>query len=220
MSYRKPGSLMLALLAVALFCPALQAASQAFVRQQNLAEMTEEAALIYSGRVLRVESSIMDLAGGQLPTVTYTMEVTDQFKGTFQQKGDQRIATLTVAGSFKKVLGQVGNLQRLNTLPEPPAMRVGREYLVMANAPNQHGLSNTIGLGQGYFELVAEKDSAASAKAGRPVTSRRAVNRAGNSGLFRGMNEPKLVEAGKSLSYTDLADTIRRLLLTGENHDK
>jgi len=173
MQMKKSGAVLLLLLAAALVAPQIDA-GQAFVKQQNLAEMCDEAANIYRGKVLDISTGSMEIAGGEIPTVTYKLEVSESFKGEYTRKGDKYYAEFTVAGSFKPVLARSGDLARLNTLPDPPALRVGEQYLLLTNAANQHGLSNTIGLAQGCFHING---------VGKTET---VMNGANNAGLFRG----------------------------------
>jgi hypothetical protein len=195
MKLKKPGAVLLLLVAALLIAPQINA-GQTFVKHQNLAEMCDEAASIYRGKVLDIESGTMEIAGGELPTVTYKLEVGDTFKGEYVEKGGKRYAEFTVAGSFKPIMRTVGDYAQLNMLPSPPALRVGEEYLLLTNAPNEHGLSNTIGLAQGCFHISG------SAK-GEVV-----MNGANNAGLFRGMSQEGLAAAG-ALSYAEIAQIIR-----------
>ena len=137
MQMKKSGAVLL-LLAAFFVAPQIDAA-QTFVKHQNLAEMCNEAAMIYRGRVLDISTGTKEIAGGEIPVVSYKLEVSESFKGDFVQKGDKRYAEITVAGSFKQVLKQVGDYAQLNMLPAPPAMREGEEYLLLTNAPNEYG---------------------------------------------------------------------------------
>jgi hypothetical protein len=136
------------------------------------------------------------MPGGELPTVTFKFEVTETFKGDFLHKGDQGYAEFTVPGSFKPLVRRVGEYEGRLVLPDPPALRVGEEYLVLTNASNEYGLSNTIGLGQGWFHISLQ---------GRAEV---VVNGASNSGLFRGMPEEGL-EAQGAVTYAEIAQIIR-----------
>lgn len=195
MQMKKSGAMLLLFLAALLVAPRIDA-GQTFVKHQNLAEMCGEAANIYRGKVLDVSTGTMAIAGGELPVVNFKLEVTESFKGEFVEKGDKRYAEFTVAGSFKSVLRTVGDYAQLNVLPDPPALRVGEEYLLLTNAPNEHGLSNTIGLAQGCFHISGVGKAEA------------VMNGAGNRGLFNGMPEQGLAAQG-SLSYAEIAQIIR-----------
>lgn len=196
MQMKKTGAVLLLFVAAAIVAPQLDA-GQAFVKHQNLAEMCDEAAMIYRGKVLDIRSDTKELAGGELPVVTYRVEVTESFKGDFVAKGDKRYAEFTVAGSFKPVLKRVGDYAQLNVLPDPPALRIGEEYLLLTNAPNEHGLSNTIGMAQGCFHVNG---------VGKAET---VMNGAGNRGLFHGMPQQGLEAAEGGLSYAEISQIIR-----------
>lgn len=195
MQSKKLGAALLLFVAAVLVAPQVDAA-QTFVKHQNLQEMCDEAANIYRGKVLAINAGTMELGGGELPTVTYKLEVTESFKGSYTQKGERYFTEFTVAGSFKPIVRTVGDMAQLNMLPDPPALRVGEEYLLMTNAANQFGLSNTIGLAQGAFHIRG------GAK-GETV-----MNGASNVGLFNGMPQQGLAAAG-ALSYAEIAQIIR-----------
>ncbi len=196
MQMKKKGAVLLLLLAAVLVAPQIDA-GQAFVKHQNLAEMCDEAAMIYRGKVLDIRESTKEMAGGELPVVTYRLEVSESFVGEFVEKGDKRYAEFTVAGSFKPTIRQVGDYAQLNVLPDPPALRIGEEYLLLTNAPNEHGLSNTIGMAQGCFHING---------VGKAET---VMNGAGNRGLFHGMPEAGLDAAEGGLSYAEISQIIR-----------
>ena len=93
-------SLLLALAVLALASPVQMQAATAYVKHQNLAEMCDEAAMIYRGKVLSITTGTVQIGSGELPTLTFKLEVTESFKGEFVQKGDKYYAELTVPGSF------------------------------------------------------------------------------------------------------------------------
>ncbi|MGH9903905.1 MAG: hypothetical protein ACRD68_19010, partial [Pyrinomonadaceae bacterium] len=51
------------------------------VRQFNLAEMVQRADKIYRGRVLSATQGTIEAGGGQLPVVTYRLQVEELFRG-------------------------------------------------------------------------------------------------------------------------------------------
>ena len=184
------------LLIAALIAGSQVDAGQAFVRHQNLSEMCDEAALIYRGKVVDISHGTVSMAGGELPTVTFKFEVTETFKGEFFRKEELFYAEFTVPGSFKPIVRRVGDYEGRLVLPDPPALTVGEEYLVLTNAANQYGLSNTIGLGQGWFHISSQNKTEV------------VVNGANNLGLFHGMPDEGL-EAQGPVSYSDIARIIR-----------
>ena len=188
--------LLLALAVLALTSPAQLNAATAYVKHQNLAEMTDEATMIYRGKVVSITGGTVAMAGGELPTVTFMIEVTESLRGKFIEKGGKRYAELTVPGAFHPVVRKVGEFQQRLVLPDPPGLRVGQEYLLLTNSPNKHGLSNTIGMAQGCFHIRG---------AGKTET---VVNGANNAGLFHGMDAQHLAAAATELSYADLVQRI------------
>ena len=184
--------LLLALAVLALTSPAQVHAATAYVKHQNLAEMTDEATMIYRGKVVSITGGTVAMAGGELPTVTFMIEVTESLRGEFIEKGGKRYAELTVPGAFHPVVRKVGEFQQRLVLPEPPGLRVGEEYLLLTNSPNEHGLSNTIGWAQGGVHISG---------AGKAEI---VVNGANNAGLFQGMDAQHLAAAATELSYAVL----------------
>ena len=195
LSYTRRSTGLLAALALAV--PGLLfAAGQTYVKQQNLAEMVAEADRIYRGTVLGVDAGATDVNGRSLPTTTFRIRVTELLKGSVdEQKGEVQIAELRVVGSEKKYLRVEGNMALLNNLPAPPQLRVGEDYLLFTNAPNSYGLSNTIGLAQGWFSISQQG------------TDEVCENSLNNLGLFRNMggNRP----AKGAIAYGELTDLIR-----------
>ena len=174
----------------------LLAAGQAIVKQQNLSEMVAEADRVYRGTVISVNSGNLEINGRELPTTTFRIAIKEHFKGDVdEQKGDKMIAILQVAGSNKKYLRTEGDMAMLQVLPAPPQLKKGSDYLFLTNAPNAHGLSNTIGLAQGYFSI--------SNIGGGEM----AANSLDNLGLFRDMGAG-LPPKG-AVAYRELADMIR-----------
>ena len=190
------------LAAVLLAFPGLLFAAQAFVKHQNLSEMVAEADRIYRGQVISINTGDLEINGASIPTATYRILVTDHFKGEVdQQKGEQKVAELRVVGTHKKFLSVNGDLASMPVLPDLPQLKIGEEYLLLTNAPNQYGLSNTIGLGQGYFQISFTDDGEVCA------------NQLDNLGLFKSMGVS--MPAKGPVAYDDLAALIRAEMATG-----
>lgn len=188
----------LGVLAVVLFIlpGVLLAAVQTLVLHQNLAEMVAEADRIYRGTVTSIEAGDVDINGTLVPATTYRIRITDHFKGAVdQEKDDLRIAELRVVGTMKKFLRTEGDFAQLPVLPELPRLEVGEEYLLFTNSPNAYGLSNTIGLGQGYFSITF----AGSAEV--------CANQLDNLGLFNNMGTG--MPSKGAVAYAELASIIR-----------
>jgi hypothetical protein len=168
----------------------------ATVQQMNLAEMVGNADKIYRGTILDVRPGSVEIGGGQLPTVIYTIRVDEPFKGTFDEAKGVAVTEVQMVGELKPLV--VGDVRRLSILPELPKFQIGHDYLILTTPPSPIGLSTTVGLGQGAFQLTG--------KAGAEV----ATNEFNNVGLYRGMDVS--VQGGGAVTYADLADQIRTLL--------
>ena len=171
-------------------------AGAATVQQMNLAELVGNADKIIRGTIIDMRPSSVEIGGGQLPTVIYTIRVDEAFKGTFDEAKGVAVTEVQMVGELKPLV--VDNVRRLSILPELPKFQIGHDYLILTTPPSPFGLSTTVGLGQGAFQLTG--------KAGAEV----ATNEFNNIGLFRGMNVS--VQGGGAVAYADLAAQIRTLL--------
>ncbi len=182
------------------------------VMQMNLEEMSQRSAQIYRGTVLSATEGTIEAGGGQLPIVTYRLEVEEAFRGDIPVVKGMRIAQIRMLGKSKPV--QRGNLLHVSALPRMPELAIGRTYLVFTTQPSAIGLSAIVGLGQGAFRIEqVGKDEVA-------------VNEVNNSGLFRDMTAPSAPAArslaapaasaslagGGPISYDELARQIRTAL--------
>jgi hypothetical protein len=147
---------------------------------------------IVRGTVLAADERTMSAGGGNLPIVSYRIRVDEAFKGSVSA-GD--VIEVSLLGSMKQASS--GSLRRASPLRDLPKFSVGRDYLFVLTRPSQIGLSTTVGLGQGLFELR-----------GRPGEEL-AVNEANNLGLFSG--NPGAAAPGP-VTYASLAKEIRTLL--------
>ena len=128
--------------------------SGAMVRKMDLPEICGNSDRIFRGIVRSATPGTVSAGGGELPTVTYRIEVVEAFQGSFETKGDKQMAELTMLGQIKG--RTVGNLQSFSGLPELPQLTVGREYLLLATAESSIGLSTTVGLAQGCFLISGQ----------------------------------------------------------------
>lgn len=167
------------------------------VRQLNLAEMTDKAGSIFRGRLAGSAAGSVEVGGTTLPTVTYRFELEEAFQGSFSSQKGIAFAEITMIGKVNP--REVGSSRLFSIMPEMPDLKVGRSYLLFATQPSAVGLSTTVGLGQGCFQLsgIGKKTMAA--------------NDLDNRGLFRGMSTEGIPAAGP-IPYSDLARRIRRLL--------
>src|SRR6185436_19106872 len=122
------------------------------VKQLNLAEMVQRADKIYRGTVVSSTEGTVQAGGGQIPVVTYRLQVEEVFRGSIPLTKGVRIAEIRMIGKVKTV--RQGNLQLNSVLPKMPQLAVGQTYLVFATRPSNIGLSTTVGLGQGSFQIL------------------------------------------------------------------
>jgi hypothetical protein len=146
------------------------------VMQMNLVEMAQRSAQIYRGTVLSATEGTVKIGGGQLPVVTYRLQVEESFRGDIPVVKGMRVAEIQMIGKSSPV--RKGTLVRASVLPQMPALAVGRTYVVFTTQPSTLGLSAIVGLGQGAFRIdhVGKQELA--------------VNEVNNSGLFRDMAAP------------------------------
>ena len=123
----------------------------AMVKDMDLAEVCTNADKVFRGTVVGATEGVVDVGGGQLPTVIYSLEVDEVFKGEFLTKDGQLYAEIQILGQLKSE--SVGGLQHVSSLPEMPQLVVGQEYVLMTTAPSAAGLSVPVGLGQGLYSL-------------------------------------------------------------------
>lgn len=158
------------------------------VKKMDLGELCGRAHMIFRGTVVSVTHGTVALGGGELPTVTYRMQVDETFKGDYADvKDGVAYVEVRMVAPPKNVPN--GNVVHFSKLPDLPDLREGQEYLLMTSAPGTTGLSTTIGLGQGCFDIVYHDKV------------EMAVNELGNQGLYDG-----------PVTYTQLADDIRAIL--------
>lgn len=153
----RSGTLAAALAALALL-PAAPAVAQesARVRHQNLAEMVDEAAFAFLGRVVAAHTEPHPQFPG-LNTVVVRLEVVEALKGA---PGAEY--------TFRQYVWHPGDAR--DTL----GYRRGQEVVLLLIAPSRYGLSSPAGLEQGRFRVH------------RDLAGRRSVlNGMNNAGLLR-----------------------------------
>lgn len=186
--------ILLAVLAVAL------PLSATTVLQMNLEQMVDRADKIFRGTVLDVREGTLQVGGGELPVVTYRIRVDESFKGTYQTIKGLQVAEIKMLGKLKSQ--KSSTMRSGSIIPELPRLQIGQDYLLLTTAPSSVGLSTTIGLGQGRFELQ-----------GKPGQEQ-ALNGNQNLGLFYGM-ETTAKSAAQSegpVAYSTLAHLIRDIV--------
>lgn len=164
------------------------AAPATTVLHMNLDGLCDRADKIFRGVVLDIEKGTVTAGGGELPTVTYTLEVTEDFVGNIVEVKGKKIATVTMVGTPSSLTDEPvdeNGIRRFSTLPSPPDMQIGHDYLLLTTPQSAIGLSTTVGLGQGCFSIENEK----------------ATNQFQNEGLYNG-----------PVAYDQLAADIRSAL--------
>ena len=188
--------IVLAFVAVVAVVSVLQAGS---ALKMNLEGMTSRAGHIFRGTVVEVSYGSMHLGGADLPTVTYTLQMVESFKG-FRRSAKASSVEITFLGGERMSQPDENGLVKILPLPEIPQLQRGEDYLLLTTEPSRVGLSVPVGLGQGAFH-IRESDGV-----------EKAVNEVGNVGLFQGMQMRRSLRGNEKLSYQDLADEIRILV--------
>ncbi|TQV86079.1 hypothetical protein FKG94_00525 [Exilibacterium tricleocarpae] len=166
--------------------------------------MTTQSEKIFRGTLIDAAKTKVNIGGGEIAAVVYTFDVTEVFKGQVQTVKDRRVAKVTMLGTLQKQ--QAG--QRV--LPGLPLLSTGKQYLLMVAPAGPTGLTTTMGLGQGAFQILS---------GGKTEV---AVNEFNNIGLFTDTSQPGAriaapVSAGSdrqkgAIPYTELAAQIHTLL--------
>jgi len=168
----------------------------------ELGQMVHRAAKIFRGTVLDAVSGTVQAGGGEFPIITYTILVEEAFKGTFEEVNGQWITRIQMLGKFPP--RRVGDAWRLSPFPDLPTLAPDSEYLLFMTTPSAIGLSTTLGLAQGRFELLRKTED-----------DIQAVNGFNNLGLFKSTRTRSLAIGGGQLpvsgpiSYSLLAEHIR-----------
>lgn len=135
----------------ALLCSSTPLFANAIVKQMDLVEVCSRAAMVFRGTVVDVAEGKVAAGGGELPTVTYRIRVTDVFKGDFTTKDGERYAEITMLGRLKSAPRD--GLQHFSALPTLPNYEVGSDHVLMVTAPSAIGLSAPVGLAQGSYAI-------------------------------------------------------------------
>jgi hypothetical protein len=168
------------------------------LRHMNLGDMAQRADRIFRGTVLGAKTGTVSAGGGALPTVVYRVRVDEEFKGSFPDaKGETRFVEIRMVAARKDT--GTGTSRHMSIFRDVPALQVGRDYVLFTTRPSTVGLSTTVGLGQGAFDIYgAGKDE-------------QAVNAFGNAGIGRDLPGLNLPSQGP-VSYAQLARAIRTVL--------
>lgn len=172
-------------------------AMAAAVRHMNLDALTTNAETVFRGTVIGIEVGTVSAGGGELPTTTYSLRVEELFKGeATATKGGEQFMSVTMVGSIKDDAPRDDNLVRFNVFREIPRLERGSEYLLFTTPKSAAGLTVTVGLAQGCFDIMGGM----------------ALNRAGNQGLLMGTTYAGPQQG--PIEYRELAEHIRSSLAT------
>jgi len=181
-------------LILSLFMFAVGTLNATTVKPFNLDEMTTSADKIFRGKVVKIETGTIDVGGGTLSTVSYTLRVSELFKGDLSNGTEKTsdLITLKMIGVIKR--GAAKNGIRYVGGFKPPHLINGREYLLFTTPASQIGLTMTVGVGQGVFSLLAEG---------------KVSNEYSNAGLLRNMENPQNIPSNASMTYEQLVSQIK-----------
>ena len=183
----------LGVLTAGLLIGSLVTADASDVIHMTLRDLVARGDRIVRGTVLAADEGTVAAGGGNLPVVAYKIRVDEALKGAVAQ-GD--VIEVRLLASTKQV--PHGQFRRATVLRDLPRFSIGRDYLFVLTRPSKIGLSTTVGLGQGLFQLT-----------GRPGQEQ-AVNDANNLGLFSGQQGAPATPG--PVPYASLAKQIRSLV--------
>jgi hypothetical protein len=112
----------------------------------NLTDIVDRADRIVRGTVVSADESLVAAGGGQLPIVIYRIRIAEVVKGS--AAGDVLEVRMLSAGK-----GATARSRAVSLFRDLPQLRIGQQYLLALTRPSAIGLSTTVGLGQGAFEL-------------------------------------------------------------------
>ena len=168
------------------------AADASNVRYMNLRDLVARADRIVRGTVLASEEGTVQAGGGAIPIVTYTIRVEQALKGS---AGSGETIDVKLLGRIKQPMN--GPIRRGPIFRDLPEFKVGGDYLFVLTRPSAIGLSTTVGLGQGLFQVRGRRGAEL------------AVNEANNLGLFSGV---AAAPSSGPVSYAELVKQIQTLV--------
>ena len=140
----------------------------------DLGDLVTRADKVFRGTVVDVEQGSVRVGGGDISAVTYRLKVEEMLKGQADfVSGADRIVEVRMVGDIKgprKVQGFV----RHSVFRDVPRLAMGGDYVLFVTPRSAAGLSVTVGLGQGAFDIV------------RTAKEDMAVNQYANAGLGLG----------------------------------
>jgi hypothetical protein len=126
-------------------------AQAATLQQLSMPQMSQLASSVVRARVIESSGSIVTSSGGSMIYTHYKLAVSETWKGAV-------VSEVMLPG------GDVNGQKQ--TFPGVPQLRVGGEYILFLWKSPSTGITHTIGLTQGIFEVTAQPD-------GSSVVSRR-----------------------------------------------
>jgi hypothetical protein len=179
-------SLISTLVSLALSC-ALVTVEASQVRSIDLEQMTQRAARIFSGRCVATEVVFDATVGGRVTVATFSVD--RGVKGTPER-------TVTV-----RMLGASTGDRREGDTAGVPAFRVGEEVVLFLYGESALGLTAPVGLGQGRFEIVTDKQ-------GRKL----ALNDLANKNLVGAGRAGHTARFAEALDPASLLDRVEQLV--------
>ena len=120
----------------------------------DLADLTERADKIFRGTVTDVRQGTIEAGGGELPIVTYRLNVDELIKGDATEiSGGQSVVEIRMVGSLVPPKADENGNLKLSIFRDVPKLDMGGEYVLFTTAESAVGLSVTVGLGQGAFKV-------------------------------------------------------------------
>jgi hypothetical protein len=173
------------------------------VKHMPLPELVARADRIVRGTVLAVDDTSVPVGVGTLSATVYRIRVAETLKGSAAPGEVIEVRLLAPPKTPR-----TGRFARGTLLQDLPRFDVGREYLFLLTRPSAIGLSTTVGLKQGLFELRGRD------------TEQIAVNGANNLGLFEPAGAAARGPAARAVArpasgpvpYSTLAGEIRALV--------
>ena len=143
----------------------------------NLQEIKKLSGKIFAGNCIKAENIEND-PESRLPVVQYTFKITDGIKGT----GDKKEIT------FKQWQPTIRN----------SGYEVGKKYVLFLHPESEKGLTSTVGLDQGLFEVK---------KKGIIRQKEVVKNKLSNKGLSRNLRTQKRIEIKNNKYIDDYIDS-------------
>ncbi len=182
-------------LLLSLFSALSNAQQAAVARQRNLVELTDEAAVIIHGRVVRAAVEPHPTLTN-LTTVVVTMNVEENLKGESSKSYTFRQYVWDIRSRYSATYSK------------------GQELLLFLRPPSRYGLTSTAGLQQGRFEIhrdPAGKASAINANANIGIFDRVKETARARRAMLPAVTEKWSQQPGTPIDLNDLKSMIRAI---------